>query len=274
MPRWMPQVLTVAVIAAIFAGNTLLPESFFARGLWLAGGLLAAALVYGAVWTAIVWCRLRRVEERAATAQTRCPSCRGAEHDYKSQGLWDGAPDLITGHRPGGTFGYGVCKGCGSRWGQWDGAPPYVPSEEEWEREVGRREALRAEQLRQWTEHHPRRTARPAGAASAAAVRRRLDLTRDDLVGTWQHGPSVYDLRPDGTAVITTEGESEAGTWLWVDATHWKLRTTIPPDPNIPGLEDGAINIEEFEVVEASPTHFRARVFDDESDFLFTRVRT
>jgi hypothetical protein len=97
-------------------------------------------------------------------------------------------------------------------------------------------------------------------------------LTREGLVGTWQHGASLYDLRPDGTAVITTDGESEAGTWHWVDATHWMLKTTIPPDPETPGLEEGAIHVEEFEVVEASPTHFRARVFDYESDFLFTRV--
>ena len=50
-------------------------------------------------------------------------------------------------------------------WAKWDDDPPYVPPDEEWEREVAGPEAARAAQLRQWTQHHAdnREWAGPAG---------------------------------------------------------------------------------------------------------------
>jgi hypothetical protein len=65
-----------------------------------------------------------------------CPSCGATEHDIKIWGVWDGAPCLPGGSRPHGSLVYGICKGCGSRWGKWDDASAYVPSVEEWNREV------------------------------------------------------------------------------------------------------------------------------------------
>lgn len=100
----------------------------------------------------------------------------------------------------------------------------------------------------------------------------KVSVQRGDLVGTWQHSSSVYELRADGVAVMTTDGQVEQGTWHWVDETHWKLKTVIPPQPEIPGLEDGAVDVQEYEVIEASPTHMRAKVFDYEFDFLFSRL--
>lgn len=97
-------------------------------------------------------------------------------------------------------------------------------------------------------------------------------LKPGDLVGKWRKSSSVYELRADGAAVITTDGQVEQGTWQWVDATHWNLRTMIPPQPEIAGLEDGAVDVQEYEVIELSPTHMRTKVFDYEFDFLFTRI--
>jgi hypothetical protein len=97
-------------------------------------------------------------------------------------------------------------------------------------------------------------------------------LTRDQLVGKWQKLSSLYEFRPDGTATITTNGEVEDATWEWVDPRHWKLRLPMAPDASIRGLENGAVYVDEFEVIEAGPTHFRATKFDYEFDFLFSRV--
>ena len=99
-----------------------------------------------------------------------------------------------------------------------------------------------------------------------------VSLKPGDLVGRWRKSSSVYELRADGVAVIPTDDQVEQGTWQWVDATHWRLRTVIPPQPEIPGLEDGAVDVQEYEVIELSSTHMRTKVFDYEFDFLFSRI--
>lgn len=134
MRRFAPQIFTVAFVAVICGGYIFLPRSRVVPSLWIVGGLYAVAVGYFAVQAMLISWRHRHLAQLAAATATQCPSCGYAEHDYRSGGLWDGVPDPITGHQPGGSFGYGVCKRCGSRWGQWDGAPPYVPSDEEWER--------------------------------------------------------------------------------------------------------------------------------------------
>ena len=80
--------------------------------------------------------RLLQKQPLLAVKPIPCPVCEGTEHNRKTGGLWDGAPDPITGRRPCGIFAYGICKTCNSRWAKWDDAPPYVPSDEEWYREV------------------------------------------------------------------------------------------------------------------------------------------
>jgi len=97
-------------------------------------------------------------------------------------------------------------------------------------------------------------------------------MEREQLIGTWRCLSSVYELRPDGTATITTDDQVEQADWQWVDSSHWKLRLRIPPDPSTPGLEEGAVHVEEFEVIEVGPAHFRATTFDYEFDFLFSRI--
>lgn len=134
------------------------PVWLLAPLLWVLGAAVAVVLVYLAASVVLIHWQLKYRTPLTKIATMPCPLCGGTEHDYKKQGLWDGMPDPGTGHRPCGSFGYGICKGCGSRWAQWDDAQPYVPSEEEWEREVAGPEADRAAQLRQWTEHHARRT--------------------------------------------------------------------------------------------------------------------
>lgn len=99
-----------------------------------------------------------------------------------------------------------------------------------------------------------------------------VSLQRSDLVGKWRKSSTVYEFRVDGSAMITTDDYVEQGTWHWVDATHWKLRAVIPPQPSIPGLEDGAVDVQDYEVIELSPKHMRAKVFDREFDLLFSRI--
>src|SRR5688572_28883789 len=116
----------------------MLPWHWVQRGLWLMGAAVAAWVVYHVALTAVSFRRLRQPQPPLPTAaHMPCPACGGTEHDYKSGGLWHGAPDPVTGRRPVGSLGYGICKGCGSRWAEWDNAPPYVPTDEEWERQVG-----------------------------------------------------------------------------------------------------------------------------------------
>jgi hypothetical protein len=134
----------------------MLPWHWVQRGLWLIGAAVAAWVVYIVAHTALSLRRLQQVAREAAAVPMPCPACGGAEHDYKCGGLWDG--NTASGCPAHGTFGYGACKGCGSRWAQWDDAPPYVPPDEEWDEWVTGPEERQAERLRQWTEHHARRT--------------------------------------------------------------------------------------------------------------------
>ncbi len=171
MRRIVPPLIVGAVLAR---GCLLAPAWLVVLLLWTPGGAVAVVVVlYPNALVVMFHWRLRHPTPLPKVAPmplpkvapTPCPLCAGTEHDYRSQGLWDGMPDPVTGHSTGGSFGYGICKGCGSRWAQWDDAPPYVPSEEEWERQVARPEAARAERLRLWTEHHARR-AEPRQPAS------------------------------------------------------------------------------------------------------------
>ena len=80
------------------------------------------------------WVMARREKGLPLTRENRCPRCGGEEIDYARAGLWDG--ESVTGAAVHGVSFYGTCKRCASRVAQWDDAPPYVPSDDEWRREV------------------------------------------------------------------------------------------------------------------------------------------
>jgi hypothetical protein len=144
-----------SIIGAVpAAGHLLVPAWLVTLLLWTLGGAVALVLLWLATSVVVFHWKMRHPIPLPKVPPMPCPSCGGTEHDYRRQGLWDGVPDPVTGGRAGGSFDYGICKACGSRWAQWDDAPPYVPPEDEWEREVAGPEAARAEHLRQWTEHH------------------------------------------------------------------------------------------------------------------------
>ena len=64
----------------------------------------------------------------------------------------------------------------------------------------------------------------------------------------------------------TPDGQTheEHAEWEYVDATHWKLRVTIPPDPDIPGLEDGAVEVVDYEITSEEPDRMSLMEFDVE----------
>jgi hypothetical protein len=96
-------------------------------------GLFAAVIAFVVAQTTVMMWRLKRLPPPAPIL---CPKCGSAEHTYDSQGLWDGRRDPKTGDRPHGVFFYGTCKECGSRIAKWDDDAAYVPSNDEWQREV------------------------------------------------------------------------------------------------------------------------------------------
>jgi len=131
--------LAVLALASALSACTFLPPPW---RLWVTVGtfvaatlILAARLLYVAVPVQLLYWRQRDPPPLPPVKLTPCPTCGHTDHQYKNQGLWD-SRDLTTGEAVGGCFRYGVCKACGSRWATWDGGPPYVPSDEEWEREV------------------------------------------------------------------------------------------------------------------------------------------
>jgi hypothetical protein len=87
-----------------------------------------------------------------------------------------------------------------------------------------------------------------------------VNMTRDQLLGTWRcpRTGSTKELRSDGSCVVRTIAPNgrtyeEHATWEHIDATHWKLRLIIPPDPTIPGLAKGAVEVIDYEVQSEAP---------------------
>jgi hypothetical protein len=56
------------------------------------------------------------------------------------------------------------------------------------------------------------------------------------------------------------------------DDTHWNLSLQIQPDPKIPGLEDGAIDVSEYEIVKSDADRMELMKFDFEFPFVYERV--
>jgi len=105
------------------------------------GVLLGIASAIAVIFAVICYC-LRHLP-RAPLRPTSCPVCGQTEHEYMVGGLWDGGKD--AGGPACGSFAFGICKRCGSRWGQWDDEPSHIPSDAEWEEWVERRSRVRYE---------------------------------------------------------------------------------------------------------------------------------
>lgn len=104
-------------------------------------------------------------------------------------------------------------------------------------------------------------------------------MTREQLIGTWRctQTGSVHELRPDGSCVIRTatpDGRTheEQAEWEHVDASHWKLLITIPPHPQIPGLEDGAGEEIDYEVTSEQANRMSLMQFDVEFPWHWEKV--
>jgi hypothetical protein len=96
-------------------------------------------------------------------------------------------------------------------------------------------------------------------------------MTRDQLIGTWRctQTGSTHELRLDGSCLIrttTADGKTldEQAEWEYVDAKHWKLSIVIDPDPNIPGLEEGAGEVIDYEITSERPNRMSMMKFDVE----------
>lgn len=153
----------MAAGAGLATAWTLLPDAWRFRLLISLLALVASIAVAIVLFAllAVPWA-VRRERARLASLiadgpPIRCPKCRHIEHEWKGGGHWIGLPDPVTGKRAGGWDSFGICKACGCRWKIDHPAEPHVATEEEWSREVDAPAARRAEELRQWTEHHPRR---------------------------------------------------------------------------------------------------------------------
>jgi len=104
-------------------------------------------------------------------------------------------------------------------------------------------------------------------------------MKREELIGTWKSikFSEWMHLNPDGTAVYetrTADGASDkaSATWQYVDDNHWKLKVVIPPEPDTPGLEDGAVDVSDFEVISFSPQRMEVALFDYDSTFIYLRT--
>jgi hypothetical protein len=88
---------------------------------------------------------------------------------------------------------------------------------------------------------------------------------------------SVIHLSDDGVATVTTsiaDGTSttDSATWEFVDGEHWNLNLNIPADTSTPGLEEGAVDVSEYEVVAFDNGRMQLAKFDFEFPFVYERI--
>jgi hypothetical protein len=83
-------------------------------------------------------------------------------------------------------------------------------------------------------------------------------------------------LFDDGLASVATSkaefSSIDQATWEYNDDAHWNLKLQIAPDPKTPGLEDGAIDVSEYEIVESDANRMELMTFDLEFPFVYERV--
>src|SRR6266487_2059604 len=98
-------------------------------------------------------------------------------------------------------------------------------------------------------------------------------MKRGELVGSWKWvdsslgemslpaGVTIMQLNADGTALM---GSTEEATWEWVDEKHFKVKLVIAPQPGVPDLEDGAVDVQEYEIKNATLNRMELATFDYE----------
>lgn len=77
-------------------------------------------------------------------------------------------------------------------------------------------------------------------------------------------------LNDDGSALFYPSGEK--GEWYMGDARHFHLPRIFPPNPDVPGMAEGAREDNECEIASLSPTRLVVRQFDYEKDQVWERV--
>ena len=104
-------------------------------------------------------------------------------------------------------------------------------------------------------------------------------MKREELIGNWKSSKfsEWMHLNSDGTGVHEKRADdgtvdSLTATWQYADDTHWKFKVVIPPEPDTPGLEAGAIDVSDFEVISFSRERMEVALFDYESTFIYERV--
>jgi hypothetical protein len=64
---------------------------------------------------------------------------------------------------------------------------------------------------------------------------------------------------------VISSGDGVTTEWRFVDEHHWQLRRTVPPSPDIEGLEEGAIEVTDYEVLDFSRDKMTIEAFDEET---------
>jgi hypothetical protein len=105
-------------------------------------------------------------------------------------------------------------------------------------------------------------------------------MTREALVGRWLVKGSrrnlTWILHPDGSVSQEVNGvlrqSDDTAEWKFVDERHWQLRVTIPPRPDTRGLEDGAVEVVDYEVLRFAADEMELQSFDSEPE-VYVRMR-
>ena len=76
-------------------------------------------------------------------------------------------------------------------------------------------------------------------------------------------------LHPDYTATLTTPSRTgppiqEPAEWRFLNERKWQLRIIIPPQPDVSGLEDGAVEVIDHTVLSFSGDRMEVASFDSE----------
>jgi hypothetical protein len=104
-------------------------------------------------------------------------------------------------------------------------------------------------------------------------------MTREALIGKWLKKGSrrniTWILHPDGSVSQEVNGALREGDdtaeWKIIDDRHWQIRVTIPPRPDKPGLEEGAVEVVDYEVLRFTRDEMELRSFDEEPE-IYVRV--
>lgn len=99
-------------------------------------------------------------------------------------------------------------------------------------------------------------------------------MTKEKLIGTWQRvvdRTAKFVLREDGVAVEAFDGGRREGTWKHIDESHWVYRVVIPPDPSTHGLEDGANESTEYEILHEDEKTMVIQAFDEDA-FTYRKI--